>query len=270
MERTETSRDAPRLAVQRIPNPDEPVPRFAWPTLAVFGLAFSIWIVSSALAISGSWPWPVSVVFNWLAVYLLFTVSHEAAHHAASSSRHLNNWLGRIATFFVGPIGFPVWRYVHMQHHRFVNLAGEDPDYPASHSPIWQRPFRWMSTDVDYLRFYLPRLGKRPSAERREMVLMMAVFVGMAVAAIVVGWGWWFVALVLLPSRLNGVGLGWSFDYLPRCHLRPEAEDSRFRATRNRIGFEWLLAPLAMYQNYHLVHHLHPRVPFYRYIAVWR
>jgi hypothetical protein len=44
VERTETSRDAPRLAVQRIPNPDEPVPLFAWPTLAVFGLALSTWI----------------------------------------------------------------------------------------------------------------------------------------------------------------------------------------------------------------------------------
>jgi fatty acid desaturase len=92
----------------------------------------------------------------------------------------------------------------------------------------------------------------------------------LAIAAIAVGWGWWFVALVLVPCRLNSLGLGWSFDYLPHCHLRPEAEDSRFRATRNRIGFEWVLAPLAMYQNYHLVHHLHPRVPFYRYIAVWR
>jgi fatty acid desaturase len=270
VERTDASRDAPRLAVQRIPNPDEPVPLFAWPTLAVFGLALSTWIASSALAISESWPWLVSVAFNWLAVYMLFTVSHEAAHHAASSSRHLNNWLGRIATFFVGPIGFPVWRYVHMQHHRFVNLAGEDPDYPASHSPIWQRPLRWMSTDVDYLRFYLPRLRKRPSAERREMALTIAVFISMAVAAIVVGWGWWFVALVLVPARLNSLGLGWAFDYLPHCRLRPEAEASRFRATRNRIGFEWAVSPLTLYQNYHLVHHLHPRVPFYRYIAVWR
>ena len=28
--------------------------------------------------------------------------------------------------------------------------------------------------------------------------------------------------------------------------------------------------PLLLYQNYHLVHHLHPVVPFYRYIKVWR
>jgi fatty acid desaturase len=72
------------------------------------------------------------------------------------------------------------------------------------------------------------------------------------------------------PLHLDRLGLGWAFDYLPHCHLRPEAEASRFRATRNRIGFEWAVTPLTLYQNYHLVHHLHPRVPFYRYIAVWR
>jgi fatty acid desaturase len=265
-----SSRAEPRLAIERIPNPAEPVPLFAWPTLALFGLALSIWIGSSALAISGSWAWPISVAFNWLAVYLLFTVSHEASHFAAASSRPLNNWLGRIATFFVGPIGFPVWRYVHMQHHRFVNVAGADPDYPSSHSTGWQRPVRWLTMDINYLRFYVPRLATRPTAERREMALTIATFIAAAVATIEVGWGWWFVALVLVPARLNSLGLGWAFDYLPHCRLRPEAEDSRFRTTRNRVGLEPLLTPLTLYQNYHLVHHLHPRVPFYRYIAVWR
>jgi len=33
---------------------------------------------------------------------------------------------------------------------------------------------------------------------------------------------------------------------------------------------EWLLTPVLLYQNYHLVHHLYPTVPFYRYISIWR
>ncbi|MBP2369559.1 ferredoxin-NADP reductase [Pseudonocardia parietis] len=28
--------------------------------------------------------------------------------------------------------------------------------------------------------------------------------------------------------------------------------------------------PLMLYQNYHLVHHIHPTIPFYRYVQVWR
>lgn len=45
---------------------------------------------------------------------------------------------------------------------------------------------------------------------------------------------------------------------------------NQFKTTRNRIGLERFLTPAMLYQNYHLVHHLHPIVPFYRYIAVWR
>jgi ring-1,2-phenylacetyl-CoA epoxidase subunit PaaE len=33
---------------------------------------------------------------------------------------------------------------------------------------------------------------------------------------------------------------------------------------------EWLLTPLMLSQNYHLVHHLHPSIPFYRYLTAWR
>jgi fatty acid desaturase len=256
--------------IERIPDPAEPLPWLAWPTFGLFVIGLATWFGSSALAIAGVWPWPLSVLLNWLAAYLLFTVAHEAAHHTASTHDGLNRWVGRISTFFVGPIGFPVWRFVHMQHHRFVNVADADPDYRQSHSRGWERPLRWLTTDVEYLRFYLPRLGTRPRGEKLELVLTVAVFVVGFVLAAVAGWLVWFIVLVLLPARLNSLGLGWSFDYLPHCHLRSDRETSRFRSTRNRIGMERLLTPLTLYQNYHLVHHLHAVVPFYRYLAVWR
>lgn len=263
---------APAVAdrVARIPDPAEPVPKFAWPTLVLFGSGLALWGGSTALALTGLWPWPLSVLANWLAVYLLFTVAHEAAHHSASAHHGINEWLGRIATFFVGPIGFPVWRFVHMQHHRFVNVAGDDPDYRSSHSRGWERPLRWLTMDVDYLRFYFSRIAMRPRREKVELVVTVTVFLIAAALAILGGGLLWFIALVLLPARLNALGLGWSFDYLPHCHLRSDRDDGRFRSTRNRIGMERVLTPLALYQNYHLVHHLHPIVPFYRYIAVWR
>lgn len=37
-----------------------------------------------------------------------------------------------------------------------------------------------------------------------------------------------------------------------------------------RVGGENVLTPLFVYQNYHLVHHLHPSIPFYRYIVAWK
>ena len=78
------------------------------------------------------------------------------------------------------------------------------------------------------------------------------------------------LVLYFLPIRIAIFTLGWAFDYLPHNELTATPEEDRFRTTRNRIGLERLLSPLLLYQNYHLVHHLHPVVPFYRYIAVWR
>ena len=61
--------------------------------------------------------------------------------------------------------------------------------------------------------------------------------------------------------------LAWWFDWLPHHGLEDTQSENRYRATRNRVGMEWLLTPLLLSQNYHLVHHLHPSIPFYRYVA---
>jgi ring-1,2-phenylacetyl-CoA epoxidase subunit PaaE len=66
------------------------------------------------------------------------------------------------------------------------------------------------------------------------------------------------------------VFLAWWFDWLPHHGLEDTQRDNRYRATRTRVGMEWLFTPLMLSQNYHLVHHLHPSVPFHRYLATWR
>ena len=64
--------------------------------------------------------------------------------------------------------------------------------------------------------------------------------------------------------------LAWWFDWLPHHGLEDTQSENRYRATRNRVGLEWLFTPLMLSQNYHLVHHLHPSIPFYRYLKTWR
>jgi len=57
---------------------------------------------------------------------------------------------------------------------------------------------------------------------------------------------------------------------LPHHDLEDTQQENRYRATRNRVGSEWILTPLLLSQNYHLVHHLHPSIPFHRYVAAWQ
>jgi ring-1,2-phenylacetyl-CoA epoxidase subunit PaaE len=258
--------------IRTIPDPGEPVPLLNWPTLALLVGGVTLFVTSTALALTDTWPWWPSVILNAVASFVLFTVSHEAAHHSASSSGTLNLWLGRLATAFFAPhAGFQMWRFIHMQHHRFTNHAdGSDPDHFTHRGAAWTQPLRWLTIDLWYVVYYLPKILTRPRREIVEALVTWTLLLAIAAAAILTGNGLALLLLYFLPVRIAVFVLGWAFDYLPHNELTATPQEDRFQTTRNRIGFERLLSPLLLYQNYHLVHHLHPVVPFYRYIAVWR
>jgi ring-1,2-phenylacetyl-CoA epoxidase subunit PaaE len=260
------------VSVTRIPDPAEPVPDVAWPTAVLLVAGIALFAGFVALGVTGALPALVCVPVIAVAAYLEFTVSHDAAHHAASARGGLNRLIGRIATpFFAPQASFSVWRFIHMQHHRFTNHDdGSDPDGYTMGGPVWQRPFRWATIDIYYVVFYLRRWRSRPAAEKREYAIQAGAVVAALAAAIAAGHGGDLLLFVLLPQRLAIVWLAFAFDYLPHhgLHLRPS--EDKLKTTRNRIGGERWLSPVMLYQNYHLVHHLHPVVPFYRYIAVWR
>jgi fatty acid desaturase len=260
------------VSVKRIPDPAEPVPLIAWPTLALLLGGLAAWGGSTALYATASWPWYATAVVNAIASYVLFTVSHDAAHHSASSNKRLNDWMGRLATPLFAPhAAFPTWRFIHMQHHRFTNHDdGRDPDHYTMRGPVWQRPLRWLTIDYHYMVFYVPKLRSRPKPEQREEFVALVVWIGGTVAAILTGNLIPLLVTVYLPCRLAVIMLAWAFDYLPHHGLHHKPEEDRLKTTRNRVGREWLVSPILLYQNYHLVHHLHPVVPFYRYLRVWR
>jgi ring-1,2-phenylacetyl-CoA epoxidase subunit PaaE len=260
------------VTVSHIPRPEEPVPRIAVPAAAVFVAGLALWTGSTALALAGVWPLVVSVLPSAVASYLLFTVAHDASHRSLSSSEAVNVWLGRVSLFFFAPhAGFRTWRFIHMQHHRFTNHDdGRDPDQYTHRGPRWQLPLRWLTIDVYYLRWYAPQVRSRPRRERVELAVFWALFAAVVAGALVTGHALELLVLYLVPMRLAVAWLGFAFDYLPHNGLHLTPSEDRFKTTRNRVGLERLVSPLLLYQNYHLVHHLHPTIPFHRYLAVWR
>ncbi|MBJ7458039.1 MAG: fatty acid desaturase [Thermoleophilaceae bacterium] len=258
--------------ITQIPRPEEPIPTLAGPTFALFVSALVVFAGSTFAGVNDYWPVPISVLINGLAAFLMFTVAHECSHASASSSRSINLWLGRAATPFLLPVGsFTAFRYIHMQHHRFTNHTdGSDPDHYTQAGRGLFLPLRWMTTDFNYFRFYGLKVSGRPRGEKVELFVSVAVV--LAVISLLAFSGYAIEVLVyyLIPTRIAVFILAWTFDWLPHHELSDTVESNKYRATRNIIGGELFLAPLLLYQNYHLVHHLHPRIPFYRYIAVWR
>ena len=247
-------------------------PTVAWPTIMVLVASCIIFSLSTAAYIEGALPLSWAILFNTIAAYMSFTPAHEASHGSVSANRALNDWVGRLATVLQSPVPFfRAFRYIHMQHHKFTNDKTKDPDLYVGSGPGWLLPLKWTTLDINYLYRYLnPSVFmKRPKSERREMLL--ALLFAAVVLAVISANGWlnYYLLLFLIPGRITAIFLAITFDFLPHYPHQAQAKDQPFQCTSNRVGMEWLLTPVLLFQNYHLVHHLYPSVPFYRLLKIW-
>jgi fatty acid desaturase len=242
-------------------------PRVAWPTLGLFAAALAAWAGSAALHAAGWLGSAAALGLSSAAAFVLFTPLHDAAHRSLGRSSALSGLVGRIAALVLaGP--FPAFRFVHHEHHRHTNEPGRDPDLWSGGGPAALRPLRWLTQDLHYYAFVGRRWRQRPVGESLETVLTLVALVAACVAATRSGLGASALWCWILPARLALAALAFAFDYLPhRPHAVPARVDP-YRATG--VSSDAWLTPLFLYQNYHLVHHLYPGVPFYRYARVWR
>ncbi|MCW2826353.1 MAG: putative phthalate 4,5-dioxygenase [Aeromicrobium sp.] len=263
--------ELPAVTRHALPDPGERVPAISWPIVAIFSGAIAVFVASTWAALTDTLPVPATVLLSATAIFVLFTVLHDAAHFSISTHRWVNVAFGRVAMFFVSPmISFKSFAFIHIEHHRNTNDHENDPDHFVSGAPWWQLPVRFPLMDVPYLTFLVRNVKSRPRAEVLETSFLLVTSVAVIVTSAFTGHLWTLAVLYLIPARVAMFVLAWWFDWLPHHDLEDTQQENRYRATRNRVGSEWVLTPLLLSQNYHLVHHLHPSIPFHRYVATWR
>lgn len=247
-------------------------PKSAWPTVLLFFIGLIIFAASSILAVRHVLPVSVAFIINVLMQFLMFTILHDASHRSLSQISWLNETLGTIAAFILTPIaGIRVFRFIHMQHHRFTNESIEkDPDYWAAQGSKWLLPLRWMFLDLHYIYWYLHHWNTRPRKEHLELIVIILTAVSVISVLTSYGFGFWVVFLWLISGRIASAALVMTFDFLPHYPHDVTAKENEYRATNLKPTLSWLMTPLLLSQNYHLIHHLYPRIPFYRYAWVWR
>ena len=255
-----------------LPDPGEKVPALALPTVALYVGTLALFAAEAYGVLAGDWSHWLTVPVGAAVTFLMFSVLHESTHHAISTNTRVNNAFGHLSVPFVaGYASFPIIKFIHIEHHRNTNeRSSVDPDSYTTDGPTWQLPFRWATIDLWYVVFYLRRIGQRPRGEAVGAALTAVVVLGGAAALVAGGYGAELVWLYLVPQRIGLLVLAWWFDYLPHHGLTVTQREDKYRATRVRVGGEFWMTPLFVYQNYHLVHHLHPSVPFYRYVRAWR
>jgi fatty acid desaturase len=255
-----------------------PPPKFARPTIAmptvlVWIGSFAVWWAATAAVLCGvsSWWLAVTIVVQGLVTFSMFTVLHESIHHMVGRPNWINQVFGRLSMPFVSWFGtYPLLTYIHLAHHRNTNESiQDDPDAWSLAGPRWQLPLRWSTIDAWYCLFYLKRVRQRPRKEILGYAVNITVALTLITTLITLGYGRELVLVYFIPQRIGMVILAWWFDWLPH-HDLVTAKTDRFRATRVRIGWERVMCLLLLYQNYHVVHHIHAAIPFYQYVKAWR
>lgn len=239
----------------------------AWPSAL---LALGVWMGFLAVwagAIAGLMPLWVGSPVVLVLVYVAFTPMHEAAHGNVGGSPR-NAWLDLLtgwacSILFLAP--FPAFKAVHLRHHGAVNRPERDPDLWVAGEGGLAIAARCLSIIPHYYRMFLgPMASKANRGARLQSVLgFVATAIGMG-ALVWAGLGVELLVLWILPAWLASGLLALAFDWLPH---QPHGETGRWDNARIILGPGLNLLMLG--QNYHLVHHLWPRVPFYRYGTVF-
>ena len=244
-------------------------PEIAWPTLVLFCFCMAGLATVYYLALTDAIPLWLGTLISGVLCFYCFTVAHDATHGAVSKNKVINDGAGHIAMIFFGGFApLEVARWIHMQHHRFTNDHDKDPDAYGHKIDAWF-PLRWANFDFHYSRYFINNAGPMRKRLQKSLFIKVPIVLSLVIASIATGYGYEMLMLWFLPTRISSFLFVTMFVYLPHAPFLATSAENEYKATNIRKGFEWLLTPLMMCQNYHLLHHLYPSAPFYRYIKLW-
>ena len=246
---------------------------FAWPTAALLVSCVMIYLACVAHLLTDP-------TFSWWALagvgfcaYAINTPLHEAVHGAVTGMslerRWINEWTGYIAAHFLG-ISFTAHRRSHLKHHRSTNHPVEDPDMDLSADSGFQLVLAWLKGVPKEWLFALSFehfTDAEKASVRREyaaiiltrlLLLVLCADLGTTLATLLCG--------QLIGNAVLVTLFAWSVHH-------PHTEQERMKTTtvyQARSGLDTAMTLIWGYQNYHAIHHLYPKVPFFRYRALYR
>jgi fatty acid desaturase len=243
-----------------------------WPTLLLLAICYAVWVLgTTALAVLSL---PAAILVTALAIAQHSSLCHEIIHGHPFRRRALNEALVFPALSLVIP--FRRFRDSHLEHHRDANLTDpfDDPETNYLDAGVWERlapPLR------PVLRFNNTLVGRLAIGPVVGTVAFIAGDIRAARAGrkgIVTGWLWHVPALGLVALWLGLVAempvwayLASAYAALSVLKIRTFLEHQAHERVRGRTVIIEDRGPLALMflnNNLHVVHHMHPKVPWYR------
>jgi fatty acid desaturase len=250
-------------------------PRVAWPTIALLAVIAPLHIALVAVGVFGVLSPLWLTLPLGISAYLHYTPAHEAIHRNIVRSPRfdpVNRLIGWWAGLLSG-MSWPLLLYTHRAHHAHTN-SERDPDSFVQ-GPLWRlfamaavsvftnlvpvTAWRWVFGDRMPNLGYLDAWKVMPADAWRRHQIAHAAMCGFVWAAVLLGQAELVFALYVIPATIGRLLMGIFLSWLPH---RPFVAGDRYRQASMRKGR--LLAVASVGQSMHLIHHLWPRVPFYR------
>lgn len=241
--------------------------RVPW-EMAAWGLGnFALWLSIWPLTLAGVLPLWAAFLLSIFSITICYLPSHEAQHSIIATEggrlRWLNELVGHVSTI---PLLLPhriAW-ITHKQHHAHANHPELDPDIGNKGDTWWQAAWngiqaRQFGAGEGYKnalrRSEDPNLDK---AFREATILSLSYYAvlttlawtGHAIEAALI---WW------LPRHIAMTYIQIFLSWAPHHPMEEKGRYRDTRAWRSPIG-----TILSMGMEYHMIHHLFPRIPLFQ------
>lgn len=254
-------------------HPSIPTPRIEFPTLFLIALTYLVWII--ALVFTPLW---LAFLMLSLAIAMHSSLCHEVLHNHPTPWQSINTALVRPGLGLTVPYGR--FRDTHLAHHLDEHLTDpyDDPESNFLDPNIWPQLPRLLRLLLNLNNTLLGRIILGPAIGtvlfiRTDIQLIQAKNRRVLLS-------WCAHLLWTLPVILVVLSVGFPFwIYLLACYggqsvirIRTFLEHRAHLAPRARtvvIEDKGPLAFLFLYNNFHVVHHMHPNVSWYRLPAIY-
>jgi beta-carotene hydroxylase len=260
-----------QLDLQAVESAKQYMGKVAWPTVLLGVVVSASYMATPVLVLAGVLPLLIAIPLMAFLTYAAYTVLHDAAHGSISGSHKSMRWLNEALGYAMGwilMIPLTAHRHEHLAHHRNTNQPDADPDFVVANMAKSPLHAVWAAVQIytGQLKYYRRHRWNR-GPRRQDVYLCMEVCAALIPRVAFIAAGFWLEGLALFVlAWLCGVALLlFLFAYIvhtPHESVGRYVDTSTFVA--NGVTGS-IVTALWGYQNYHSIHHLFPRVPFYYY-----
>ena len=248
-----------------------------WPTLALTVAVYAMWAVATTWA-AALWL-PLGMALAVLAIAQHSSLTHEVLHGHPTRSQTLNEALVfPCLGLFVPYLRF---RDTHLAHHRDTLLTDpyDDPESNYLDPVVWRRLSRPVQALLSFNNTLLGRLIVGPIVGQVSFMRVDWRAIRAGDRAVLRGWLWHVPAVALVIAWLSMAPMPFwaylvcTYVALSILKIRTFLEHRAHERCSGRTVVIEDRGPLALIflnNNYHVVHHMHPKVAWYRLPALFR